>query len=267
MARAVRSGTRMDTVLLVACCAAALLATVLPLNLREAIAGGLRRNREILLSRDNRCFQAHGADVLRNPCSEYHSFEKRVRRQAVRPVDTGASDFADGPQIRDRRAAPLVHRHAAHVVVLSRRDRNEVACRVDSRRHAARINRRESFLERVANRFARVEEGAAPGRDFSKDSARHHVAWGEIAIRMKLKHEALALAVHQERAIAAQGFSGKRSRIDADVDRRGMELDEFRIGQYCASSCRHREPNAARFSRIGGHRIEMTDAPGGENHG
>jgi rod shape-determining protein MreC len=43
VARAVRSGTRVDTVLLVACCAAALLATVLPLNLREAIAGGLRR--------------------------------------------------------------------------------------------------------------------------------------------------------------------------------------------------------------------------------
>ena len=43
MARAVRSGTRVDTVLLVACCVMALLATVLPLNLREAIAGGLRR--------------------------------------------------------------------------------------------------------------------------------------------------------------------------------------------------------------------------------
>ena len=43
MARAVRSGTRVDTALLVACCAMALLATVLPLNLREAIAGGLRR--------------------------------------------------------------------------------------------------------------------------------------------------------------------------------------------------------------------------------
>lgn len=43
MARAVRSGTRVDTVLLVACCALALLATVLPVNLREAIAGGLRR--------------------------------------------------------------------------------------------------------------------------------------------------------------------------------------------------------------------------------
>src|SRR5690242_16564224 len=33
----------MDTVLLVACCVMALLATVLPVNLREAIAGGLRR--------------------------------------------------------------------------------------------------------------------------------------------------------------------------------------------------------------------------------
>jgi rod shape-determining protein MreC len=43
VARAVRSGTRVDTVLLVACCAMALLATVLPVNLREAIAGGLRR--------------------------------------------------------------------------------------------------------------------------------------------------------------------------------------------------------------------------------
>ena len=43
MARAVRSGTRVDTVLLVACCVMALLATVLPVNLREAIAGGLRR--------------------------------------------------------------------------------------------------------------------------------------------------------------------------------------------------------------------------------
>jgi rod shape-determining protein MreC len=43
VARAVRSGTRVDTVLLVACCVMALLATVLPVNLREAIAGGLRR--------------------------------------------------------------------------------------------------------------------------------------------------------------------------------------------------------------------------------
>ena len=43
MARAVRSGTRVDTVLLVACCVMGLLATVLPVNLREAIAGGLRR--------------------------------------------------------------------------------------------------------------------------------------------------------------------------------------------------------------------------------
>jgi len=43
VARAVRSGTRVDTVLLVACCAMALLTTVLPLNLREAIASGLRR--------------------------------------------------------------------------------------------------------------------------------------------------------------------------------------------------------------------------------
>lgn len=43
MARAVRSGTRFDSVLLVTCCALALLATVLPVDQREAIASGLRR--------------------------------------------------------------------------------------------------------------------------------------------------------------------------------------------------------------------------------
>jgi rod shape-determining protein MreC len=43
VARAVRSGSRVDTVLLVSCCVLALFASVLPVNVREAIAGGLRR--------------------------------------------------------------------------------------------------------------------------------------------------------------------------------------------------------------------------------
>jgi rod shape-determining protein MreC len=43
MARAVRSGTRVDTALLAGCVLLALLLTVLPLDRREAIAAGLRR--------------------------------------------------------------------------------------------------------------------------------------------------------------------------------------------------------------------------------
>src|SRR5438045_9613034 len=43
MARAVRSGSNVDTALLIACGVLALVVSVLPLNVREAIAGGLRR--------------------------------------------------------------------------------------------------------------------------------------------------------------------------------------------------------------------------------
>src|SRR5687768_9305394 len=43
MSRAVLSGTRVDTAMLIICCVLALLLSVLPINIRDAIAGSLRR--------------------------------------------------------------------------------------------------------------------------------------------------------------------------------------------------------------------------------
>ena len=82
---------------------------------------------------------------------------------------------------------------------------------------------------------------------------------------MELQHETLARAIDQHRALAAQGFGCERGGIAADVDGGRMELHEFGIGDDGAGARRHRQPDAARLGRIGGHPIELADAAGGEH--
>ena len=115
--------------------------------------------------------------------------------------------------------------------------------------------------------FARIEEGTAAGRDFGEDAAGDNVARREVAVRMQSLHEALAFAVDEQRAVAAQGFRCERGRVVADVDGRRMELHEFGIGQQRTRARRNGETDAARFRRIGGHRVEVADAAGSEHDG
>ena len=123
------------------------------------------------------------------------------------------------------------------------------------------------FGERVAERLGRIEERAAAGCDFGEHAARDDVARRKLGERMLCQHEALALGVDQRRAFAAQRFGRKRRRIAADHDRGRMELDEFRIADDRAGARGDRKAKPARFLRIGGHRIKMADAAGGEHHG
>ena len=67
------------------------------------------------------------------------------------------------------------------------------------------------------------------------------------------------------RAFAADRFGRERRRIAADVDRGRVELDELGVGDHRARACRDRKAVAARFARIGGHRVEMTEPPRGEH--
>ena len=79
------------------------------------------------------------------------------------------------------------------------------------------------------------------------------------------QHEALARAVDQRRAFAADRLGGERRGIAADVDRGRMELHEFRIGDERSGARRDGKALSARLVRVGGHRIEMPDAAGREH--
>ena len=80
-----------------------------------------------------------------------------------------------------------------------------------------------------------------------------------------LEHEALAGAVDQLRALAAQRLGGERRRIAADVERGRVELHELRVGDHRAGARRHAEAVAFRLRRVGGDGVEMADAAGGEH--
>ena len=84
---------------------------------------------------------------------------------------------------------------------------------------------------------------------------------------MELAHEALAGAVDQRCALAADRFARKRGRIATDVDCGRMELHELGIGDAGAGARRDGETVARGLRRIGGHGVEMADAAGGEHDG
>ena len=105
------------------------------------------------------------------------------------------------------------------------------------------------------------------GRDLAMDGARDDIARRQLGVGMHIRHEAAAGLVDQDRAFAAQGLGRERRGIAADVDGGGMELHELRIGDDGAGAGRHAEAFAARFQRIGRHRVERAKAAGRKDDG
>ncbi len=111
----------------------------------------------------------------------------------------------------------------------------------------------------------RIEENRAAEALLAFDRPGHDIARREVAGRVIAAHEGLALGVHQARALAAQGLGGQGRGIGADVDGRGVELDEFRIGDLRPGHRRQGQALAAHGGGVGGHRIEAAQAAGGED--
>ena len=131
--------------------------------------------------------------------------------------------------------------HAAHVIVRRRRDRDQIARRIDAGAAAVFVHAGEALRERRADRRARIEERAAPGCKLGEHAARHDIARRKLGIGVDAQHEALARLVDQRRAFAAHRLGRERRRIAADVDRGRMELHELRIGDRRAGARRDGE--------------------------
>jgi hypothetical protein len=84
---------------------------------------------------------------------------------------------------------------------------------------------------------------------------------------MQCAHEALAAAIDQHSAFAAQRLGGERRGIAADIDRGRMKLHEFRVGDGGAGARSDGNAFAAGFAWIGGDGVELARAAGGEHHG
>ena len=92
--------------------------------------------------------------------AEHEALGERVRREPVGAVQTGARAFADRVQPGERRAPVEIGRDAAHRVVRSRRDRHEIAARIDARL----AERRRDVWKAIRVDRAHVEMDRGPHR-------------------------------------------------------------------------------------------------------
>ncbi len=145
----------------------------------------------------------------------------------MEPVATG---LAAGPEAGEGRAAARIDLDAPHVEMGGGRDRDGVVDGIDARLAAIARHGGEARENGRAEGRSRVEKDLMALADLGKVGAGDDVARGELGIGMDGRHEALACLVDEDGAFATEGLGGEGRRICTGGDGRGVELDEFGIG-------------------------------------
>ena len=99
------------------------------------------------------------------------------------------------------------------------------------------------------------------------NGTRYHIARCKFSHGMVLRHEATHLEIAQVSALTPQGFGEEKAGSALQIQRRGMELNELHVADLGAGAKGHRHSVAGSDGGIGGVAIELTQAPGGQQHG
>src|SRR5690242_4568531 len=143
-------GTAIDT---------AVIPHYLPDTVRRYLGGSAvaqHRNRPLLLARRSAELRAV-EHVTRDAFRENQSLEQGIRRQPVRPVYTGARNFAARVQALETRATTQIGDDAPHHVMRRRRHWNQIARRIDATRSTDGEDSGKALLEILTQR-PRVEK-------------------------------------------------------------------------------------------------------------
>ena len=151
-----------------------------------------------------------------------------VGGQTVGAVHPGGGAFAD--RVQPVQGGPAVRPGGdpAHVIVGRRRHRDRRLARIQPGAHAGGEDRRKLVREGGPDRRPGVQEGPASAGSRRVHRPGHHVARLQVAAG-RLAQQVAPLAVNQPRPLAAQRLGGQRHGIEADVDGRRVELNEFGI--------------------------------------
>ena len=192
---------------------------------------------------------------------EHHALEQRVGGEAVRAVDAGAGDLADGEEAREGRRAVEVRHDPA-------RRGGARPVRSAASRPRGRGPPRRGWPTAWGTVAANSSSPVASSQRCADLVARHlrrHRPAHDVA-RRELVDEPLAGRVAQERAMAAERLGEERSRHRGMVQRRRVELHELDVADRHAGTQRDREPVAGRGRRVRRHLEELARAAGREDH-
>ncbi len=193
-------------------------------------------------------------DPLGQAGSEDHAFEQRVGGQAVGPVHARAGHLAHRPQPAERGGAPQVGDHAARKVVGGRRDGQPVPFGIEADGCQGGGDGREPRGEALEPRGVEPEMVYALDLHGGRHGPAHHVT------RRQFVDEARAVAVAQERTVAAQRFGQERAGHGGMVQRGRMELHELHVGHGHPGPQCHGDTVPRRLGRVGGDREQLARA-------
>mmetsp|Transcript_36508 Transcript_36508/g.92269 ORF Transcript_36508/g.92269 Transcript_36508/m.92269 type:complete len:522 (-) Transcript_36508:522-2087(-) len=207
--------------------------------------------------------------------------KQRVGAQPVGAVHAGAGRLAGGEEAGDhgvgvagRRAehlAVVVGGDAAHVVVHGGDHGDRLLRHVHARKDGGRLtDAGQPLREQLRRQVVQVQVDvvllgahAAPLANLHRHGAGHHVARRQVLCRGRVAlHEALALGVAQDAALAARALRDEAARA---VDAGGVELHKLEVLQRQPRARSHTAAVAGAGVRAGGAEVRAAVAAGGED--
>ena len=199
--------------------------------------------------------QIAGDDMVAGSTAEHDQVEQRVGAETIGAMHRDAGAFADGVHAIDdfivdaifgrHHLAVDVGRNTTHLVVDGRHHRDRLLGRVDVGELVTDLqNRRQALLDGIGADMTQVQQyvvlvrsAAAAFLDFLVHRARYEVAWCQVLQGRRIAlHEALAIGVDQDTALAAHAFGDQ----DAGAGHAGrVELPELHVLQRQAGTRRH----------------------------
>ena len=175
-------------------------------------------------------------------------------------MQAGAGALAHGVEARQRGAAVVVHRHAAHRVVRRGSHGHRLAGGVDA--HLAQRGGDVGKAAQVHPAHVQAHRLLAALLQLPLDREGHVVAGRELV------HEPLAPRVQERGALAPHRLGDQKAVAGTVVAQRGgVELHELEVGQLGAGREGQRQARPHRTARIGGALPQGGHPAGGQDHG
>ena len=174
---------------------------------------------------------------------EDEALEQGIAGQSVRTVEARAGHLAGRVEPRTRRARPTIGVDAAHDVVCGRPDGDGVPRKIhpDPQTHVGDCRKPLDNVGRIEMR-ERQKDGPPSSIRFPHDAPSDNVAWGQVGIGVKPRHERVAITIDETRTLAPQRFGNKKSRRAWEVQRGRMKLHELEICHRSAGVIREDDP-------------------------
>ena len=169
-------------------------------------------------------------------------------------MQAGVTHFADSIQPVDIRAAKVINHYTAAGIVRGRDDRDRLFGQIDTQSQQFFINHREMLTNKCFRFMADVEEHAVSAQTFHLvvNGTGDNIARSQFATLVKIGHEARAVRALQVCAFATQRLGQQEIARLRMIQRRGVKLVKFKIGDTTSRAPGHCNPIPRGDIRIGG---------------